>query len=103
MDSISDATRGKDTVSGLITGIHILGPVDDAEQKELLHVRLSTDAGPLVYLQSTKAGIEALMARARQTATFVGEFLNHDKQHLGCDAVYFWGKESEESDSDRKN
>jgi hypothetical protein len=103
MDSLKDATEGKDTFSGAITAVHVLGPVEDEQNGELLHVRLTTDAGPFVYLKATKAGIEALLARGGQTATFVGEYLNEEKKHLGCDSVYFWGRESEESASKVKN
>jgi hypothetical protein len=95
MDTFKDRTKGKDTISGSILGVHILGPADDEQQPELLHIRLTTDTEQSVYLKATKQGLDELIARAGKTATFVGEFLNEEKKHLGCDSIYFWGEESQ--------
>lgn len=94
MNAFKEQIQGKDTFSGSILGFHILGPVDDQRNSELFHIRLTTDTGPFVYLKSTKEDVAKLMARAGEVATFVGEFLNEEKKHLGCDSIYFWGETS---------
>lgn len=95
MHNFREQTDGKDTFSGGIVGFHLIAPVEHEERTDLWHVRLTTDTGPFVYLKSTKEDLAKLMARGGRTATFVGDFLNDEKKHFGCDSIFFWAEESE--------
>lgn len=93
MADIKHLTEGKDHFSGKIVAFAILGKTDDFQTSNLYHLRLSTDTRQFVYLKASQEYIEMLAERKDSTATFIGEYLEGNQQHLGCDAVVFWRDE----------
>ena len=93
MTDIKALTAGRDHFSGKIVAYTVLGETDDFAESQTYHLRLSTDTKQFVYLKATKKYIELLTERKDSTATFIGEFLEGDTTHLGCDAVVFWRDE----------
>ena len=95
MKGLAERIAGRDSVSGIIQKVGILGVAEASEDGNLLTIKFTMDSGCSVFVLSTKDGLEAILERKERTATFVGEFLDGNRTTLNCDEVYFWDTLSE--------
>jgi hypothetical protein len=91
MKGLAERIAGRDSVSGSIVKIGVLGKAPAGDDTNLLNIQITMDSGCSVFLVSSQSGVELMLERVERTATFVGEFIGCGRNSLCCDEVYFWG------------
>ena len=95
MKALSERINGRDSVSGTMVRIGVVHLPEAAHGDGLLTVMVTMDSGCSVVLLSSKDGFEKMIERRDYTATFVGEFVDEERQKLFSDEVYFWCETAE--------
>ena len=95
MVDITELAKGKDKTSGHIVSHRVLGKTQDFATSGLYHIVLELDTKQRIYLNSSLEYLEQILLRKSRTATFIGDYLNEEQKHMGCDAVVFWENDDE--------
>ena len=90
MNVLAERISGRDSVSGNIVKVGILGVEESGDDGELLNLQLTIDSGHSVFVLSSRKALGAMLRRKDRTATFVGEFMDDARKNLCCEEMYFW-------------